>query len=62
MVSFIEGLEDWAVKQAIDKVIAGAIADGTIPAGDKPAFERVAIDSVNAVLAMVAQKVGVQGQ
>ena len=61
MVDFIVGLEDWAVKEAVDKVIAGYITNGTISAADQPAFEKVGIDVANIIIQMMAQKVGVPG-
>jgi hypothetical protein len=65
MVSFIEGLEDWGIKEAVDKVLDSytvAVPPATsplIPLADRPKFEQVSIDIVNALLALAAQKVGV---
>ena len=59
MVSFFTGLEDYAAKSIIDGVISGYIARGEIPAGDRPMFERVAIDVLNAGLTEFAKAKGI---
>ena len=60
MTSFVEGLEDYGVKLLIDNIIGGYIAKGEIPATDKPMFEKVAIDTANAVFAEVAKAKGIK--
>ncbi|CAB4132039.1 hypothetical protein UFOVP134_8 [uncultured Caudovirales phage] len=63
MVGLLEGLEDWGVKTAVDKVLDNymkPVPPSKVPLitpADRPAFEKVAIDITNAVLEMIAQKV-----
>jgi hypothetical protein len=65
MVSFVEGMEDWGVKELVDKVLDGytvpvpPATEPLIPPADRPKFEVVSIDIANALIALAAQKVGV---
>jgi hypothetical protein len=67
MTGLLEGLEDWGVKTAVDKVLDGYMKPvppskvALINPLDRPKFEAVAIDITNAILQMIANKVETSG-
>lgn len=52
-------IADWGVKEVVNKALAGLITDGTLPAAEEPALDAAAETITNAVLAIVAAKIGV---